>query len=137
MSKKIVINSIVILFIALFLYTGISKLVSYTEFNQQLRQSPLLKPFAGWVAWMSPVAEILVVIMLVISKWRLMGLYGSFILMVLFTGYLIAVSTFSFYIPCSCGGVLEQMPLDMHIIFNTGFALLAFTPILLKNKTNT
>jgi hypothetical protein len=85
---------------------------------------------------MSPVAEILVVILLMIPRWRLVGLYGSFILMVLFTGYLIAVSTFSFYIPCSCGGVLEQMPLDMHIIFNIVFAALAFTAILLKNKTN-
>jgi len=60
MNKIGIINSIAVLFILLFFYTGISKFFDYATFYQQLSQSPLLKPWAGCIVWVNPTLEILI-----------------------------------------------------------------------------
>jgi hypothetical protein len=66
---------------------------------------------------------------------RLMALYASFSIMVMFTTYIIAILNFSTYIPCSCGGVLEKLTWTEHLIFNICFVLLAYIGIILQSKS--
>jgi len=73
--------------------------------------------------------EYLLAFGLILERTRLMALYGSFALMIMFTTYIILVLKFSDYIPCSCGGVLEDLGWTEHIIFNMVFILLAATAI--------
>jgi uncharacterized membrane protein YphA (DoxX/SURF4 family) len=137
MSKKlqpVLIEIISALLIFLFLYAAISKLLDYQKFKVQLGQSPLLTAFAGWVAWIIPSLEIIISVMLAFSRFRLFGLYASFSLMVMFTAYIIAITKFSDYIPCSCGGVLQNMSWNQHLFFNIGFVLLALAGIILHSK---
>jgi len=72
--------------------------------------------------------------MLAFLRFRLLGLYASFSLMVMFTAYIIAITKFSDYIPCSCGGVLQNMSWNQHLIFNIGFILLAVAGIIFHSK---
>jgi len=134
MLKKAAPIIIAVLLIILFLYTGISKLLDYSEFKNQLNSSALLKPIAPLVAWALPLGEILVAVLLIVPIWRLWGLYTSFLLMLAFTGYVVWLLYISDDIPCGCGGILEQMDWDQHLIFNIVMTVLALTGALLEKR---
>ncbi len=133
--KKILIEIICILFIILFVYAAMSKLLVFDEFKIQIGQSPVLTTYTNWVAWTIPGIEIIISIMLAIPLFRLPGLYASYTLMIMFTAYIIIILNFSDFVPCSCGGVLEKLGWTAHLIFNIAFIALAFIGILILNKS--
>jgi uncharacterized membrane protein YphA (DoxX/SURF4 family) len=128
--KKYLSEIVSFLFILLFVYASISKLLDFPSFNAQLAQSPLLTGFTGWIIWLVPSIEIIVSILLSIDSLRITGLYASLSMMVMFTTYIIVILNFSEFIPCSCGGILQHMSWKTHLAFNIGFALLAILSIL-------
>jgi uncharacterized membrane protein YphA (DoxX/SURF4 family) len=134
MLKRTIPSIVAHLLVVLFLYTGISKLMEYTVFKEQIAASPILAPIAPFVAWALPLTEFIVAVLLFIPAWRLRGLYTSFVLMLMFTGYVIALVSFSKELPCSCGGVLQEMSWSQHIVFNSVFTLLALVAALLERK---
>jgi uncharacterized membrane protein YphA (DoxX/SURF4 family) len=136
MKKKTVVDIIAYLFIVLFIYASVNKLVDYENFSTELGKSPLLTAFAGWAAWAVPVVELVVVALLTVPRWCLAGLYAAFSLMTMFTAYIVAILKFSDYVPCSCGGVLQNMSWNQHLVFNIVFVLLALTGILLHKPEN-
>lgn len=113
------------LYILLFVYAAVSKLLDFENFQVQLGQSPLLSAFAGYVAWIVPMVELLIAVLLVIPVYRKIGLLAGYVLMVMFTAYIYIILHYSSFIPCSCGGVLEKMSWNEHLIFNVVFVLLA------------
>lgn len=132
------IEIICFLFILLFSYAAISKLLDFNLFKIQLGQSPLLTAFAGWVAWVIPIIELVTALLLAIPKYRIAALYVALGLMSLFTLYIIAILKFSDYVPCSCGGILDDMGWQEHLIFNMVFLALAIVGILITpQKINT
>nr|WP_276834881.1 MauE/DoxX family redox-associated membrane protein [Chryseobacterium cucumeris] len=54
-----------------------------------------------------------------------MGLIGSFVLMLIFTGYIALLLSKSKNLPCSCGGILEKMSWNQHLYFNIGCVTLS------------
>lgn len=134
MKRQLYVEIICILFVLLFMYAATSKLTDYQKFKVQLGQSPMLTVFATWVAWLIPAIEITISVMLATNRWRLTGLYASLSLMVMFTAYIIAITRYSEYVPCSCGGILEKMGWNEHLVFNSAFVILAVTGILLYSK---
>ena len=68
------------------------------------------------------------------SKFRKHGLYAAFSLMAMFTVYIYIVVHYSSFVPCSCGGILEKMSWDAHLVFNLVFVLLAALALLLQNE---
>lgn len=133
-SKNAIVEIIALLFVILFLYTAISKLLDHSVFKQQLAQSPVLKPIAPFIAWGIPIVEILVSNMLFFPVTRLQGLYASITLMVIFTCYIIVILTLSEELPCSCGGVLEQLSWPAHLVFNIVFIALGVAGIVWKKQ---
>lgn len=133
MKRTIGANIISFVFIFLFVYAAASKLIDHQNFAIQLGQSPLLTAYAEWISWLVPLAECVTVVLLVNPKTRLVGFYGSLILMSAFTAYIICILTLSIYVPCSCGGVLESLTWTQHLILNIGLVLSAIAGILLAN----
>ena len=128
--NRIVISEIIrYLLILLFTYTAASKMLTYPLFVVQIGLSPLLPPFVQQVAWLIPMVEILVALMLAIPGTRLAGWYASWALMLLFTLYVAAILNIASNVPCSCGGVLEALSWEPHLLFNVGF-LVANTVVL-------
>jgi hypothetical protein len=119
------------LLLLLFLYTSLSKLVDHETFKDVLSGSPLLKPMAGIVSWLLPVTEFGIVILLFIPSYRIKGLYASFILLLLFTLYLIYMVAFTPDLPCQCGGALKLLTWPQHVFFNLFFILLSYIGIAL------
>lgn len=132
----IIIEIISVLFILLFVYAAISKLLDFENFQIQLGQSPMLSAYAGLLALVVPVFEIAIAVLLGFSKTRRLGLLSSFTLMVMFSVYIYIILQYASFVPCSCGGVLDKMGWQEHLIFNLVFVLLAFIALQLSNKKN-
>jgi uncharacterized membrane protein YphA (DoxX/SURF4 family) len=136
MKKINALDIVVFLFVVLFMYAAASKVLQYDLFKAQIGKSPLIMHYVDWIAWMVPAMEVIISIMLLIPRLQLIALYASFSLMFMFTAYIAFILTFSPYVPCSCGGILNNMGWTEHLIFNIGFTLLAVAGIALYNRQN-
>lgn len=134
MKRKVVIEIISFLFIFLFIYASVAKLLDFERFKVQVGQSPLLTDFASFVAVVIPLLEIAAAIMLAIPQYRFVGLLISFGLMAMFTTYIISILQFSEHIPCACGGVLQSLGWKEHLIFNIAFTCIAVGGIVLTPR---
>jgi|SRR5690606_21570002 len=130
MTRKLLPDIAVFLFIVLFVYAALTKLLDYDKFAIQLGQSPMLTHHASIIAWAVPVSEFAAVCLLLLPATRSLGLYISLSLMIMFTTYITIITTYDDYVPCSCGGILESMGWYEHLVFNIAFALLAVAGIL-------
>ena len=83
--SQILVDVISLLFILLFVYAAVSKLLDYKKFRIQLEESPILNPFAGIIVWILPLVECIVSALLAFKKSQLYGLFASFGLMSIFT----------------------------------------------------
>lgn len=139
LSPQLKFNStyiIALLYILLFTYAALSKILDFQNFQIQLGQSPLLSAFAGVVSYGVIIVELVLVILLTLKATRQTGFYGSLLLMTMFTAYIYIILNYSSFVPCSCGGILEKLGWTEHMIFNAAFILLALIAILINAKTN-
>ncbi|WP_395064141.1 MauE/DoxX family redox-associated membrane protein [Flavobacterium sp.] len=135
--KKYFIEITTYLYILLFTYAAVSKVLDFQVFQIQLRQSPLLSSFADWVSWSVPMIEIGIAVLLFFPKTKYVALHGAFVLMIMFCAYIYIIINYSAFIPCSCGGILEKMNWEQHLIFNVFFVLIAAIAIVFYTKTTT
>lgn len=133
--KNRIAEIICLLYVLLFTYSAVSKLSDYQQFTEQLQESPLQR-VAGVIAWLTPASELLLAALLLLPQTRKLSLYGSFLLMMAFTCYIIYLLKYVPDIPCSCGGILESMNWTQHLAFNIVFTLLALIAILLLKPTH-
>lgn len=124
MKRELLTEIIACLLIILFIYTGVTKLLDFEKFSAQIGQSPLLTKWASLLAIVVPILELIVALLLALRASRLIGFYGSFFLLTIFTIYIVIATSFADYVPCSCGGVIEHMTWPQHLIFNVAFLLL-------------
>jgi hypothetical protein len=134
MKNKVITEIIGSLLICLFIYAFVSKIIEYQLFANQLSKNPFLKHFAGTVALVVPLSEILVAGLLVFKRTQLNGLYGSLILLSIFSVYIILLYLSGKPLPCSCGGFVGLLSWPQHLLFNSIFILLSATGIILYKK---
>jgi len=148
-TKNIITDTISLLFIFLWGYTALNKLTDFQNFKVQLGKSPLLTDIATPVAILVPVTELILAVILLIGlskpKFKRIGLLLSTGLMVAFTTYLVIILNFSYYIPCSCGGIfgegliingkliIQKLSWREHIVFNLVFIIMGIGGTWLAN----
>ncbi|WP_284653150.1 MauE/DoxX family redox-associated membrane protein [Flavobacterium terrisoli] len=130
--KTNIIYSISLLYILLFTYAAISKILDFENFQVQLGQSPLLSAYAESVSYAVPTIELVICCLLLIPRCRMIGLFTAYSLMVMFTAYIYIILNYSSFIPCSCGGILEDMSWNQHMLFNIAFIILSVIAVLLS-----
>jgi len=137
---QILIKGISLLFMILFVYAATSKLLSYEQFQIQLRKSPFISSYSILLAWMIPFVEYVIVGLFIIPKYISIAFYFSFSILILFTVYIGLVLNLSDHIPCSCGGIISNMGWKEHFVFNISFIILALIGIMIlrrhKNNNN-
>jgi uncharacterized membrane protein len=121
-------------FILLFVYTALSKLHDQDTFQTVLTKSPLIGQNANYVSWLLPMTELIVAALLLIPKTKIIGLQVSFLLMCVFTAYIIYMLHFTPKLPCSCGGVLKNLSWREHLALNAFLTILALLGIFLSTK---
>lgn len=133
MKRNTAIEILCYLLIFLFVYASVSKLSDYRVFQIQLSKSPFITSLAGILSLAVPSVELIAAVLLSIAGLRLMGFYLSLFLLSLFTSYLLAMLSFSYYIPCSCGGVISGLTWKQHILFNLFFVAVSIVGIILQS----
>ena len=134
MKQKTAIEIISSLLILLFVYAALNKLFEYKTFKVQLINSLFLKPFAGIIAWLVPGIEMTISLMLTVKFTRILGLYASLILLLIFSLYISGILFSGMRLPCSCGGIIQQLSWKQHLLFNLFFLLVSLIGILLERK---
>lgn len=135
------------LFVALFFYTALVKLINPEVFFGTLSDVPIVKPFASFLTTAVPIVELLICVPLLIHEKRIgtykiptrkIGLIAGGSLMLLFTVYIGVI--LSLYdkakLPCSCGGFVSELSWTAHIFFNLAFVGLAIWALSLIKRLN-
>lgn len=118
------------LFILLFVYTGVNKLLNLDSLQAVLKKYPLIgDQWATAVARSVPILELIVALLLFMPKTRFKGLKASAMLMTLFTLYLVYMLAFTNVRVCTCGGMLQALNWQQHLFFNISFIGLALWAI--------
>jgi hypothetical protein len=112
--------------IVLFAYTAINKWLDPAPFIYVLNQIPFVKDAAGLFAFLVPATELLAVGLLVFPSMRKMGYALSFWLMLTFTGYVGGMLLFASHLPCSCGGIIQQLGWPQHLVLNLVLTLCSY-----------
>ena len=133
-TKEYIIEFICLLLFLLFVYTSVSKALDISRFRLVMSDSFILRNNISWLPYAIIITELFLAILLISPKRRLRGLYGSFALIFIFTVYIICFLSFSKNMPCSCGGVLQNMSWTQHLFFNLFFLFLSLVGILLSSK---
>jgi len=120
MAKRLA-NIINGLFILLFTYTALSKILGYAKFRFVLSMAPLVRNYATWIAAIIPATELIIAALIFIPATAKKGLIAGISLLVLFTVYLVYMILTDTNLPCSCGGVIQQLSWKQHIVFNLFF----------------
>jgi uncharacterized membrane protein YphA (DoxX/SURF4 family) len=132
--RNTIVEIICALLIILFIYTGLNKMIDIDKFKFEMGRSPFIQNINEFIAYTVPTGEMLLALLLIIKRTRLLGLYLSFALMALFTGYIWLMLNYSYDLPCSCGGILEKMSWKDHLFFNVGFTILSLIGITIQTK---
>jgi putative oxidoreductase len=136
MSKKqVALECVCALLVVLFLYASISKFLDFKTFIDQMNNQPLPNSWTPFLVWAIPLLEIAISITLFIEHTRLLGLYASLLIMIIFTFYTSIILLHFFpYIPCSCGGVIQKLTWPQHLILNIAFVFLSILGIVLQHR---
>lgn len=121
-------------FILLFIYAAVSKIVDLEHFQIQISESPLIGAYPKSISITVIILELTIAGTLCYPKTRTTGSIGSFFMMLIFTGYIFLIIRTSENLPCSCGGILEKLSWDQHLIFNIVCVLLAGTSLLSNSR---
>ena len=134
-KRQVMLECISALLILLFLYASVSKFLDFKTFIKEMNNQPLPNSWTPFLVYFIPCSEILLSVALIFERTRLLGLYGSLVLMGLFTIYaiLILVHVFS-YVPCSCGGVIKRLTWRQHLILNLFFVTLSVVGVIAQRS---
>ena len=130
MKKELTYELITGLLVLLFLYTGLSKLLDFKNFEVSM----LFQHLPAWVTlpmtYLLPLSEIVVAALMIPDKSRLAGIYAFLIMMTAFTLYVGAALLHLFpRAPCACGGMLKSLGWGQHFVFNVLLIVLAVIAI--------
>jgi len=126
-------KTVALLLILLWAYSAFDKVSGFAKFRLELGKSPLLTGWEYGVAVLVPLAEFSTAVLLTFTRTTLLGLYLSFTLLSLFTAYLVVILNYSYYIPCSCNGLMESMSWQAHIVFNTLSLIVTASAIMIND----
>lgn len=134
--KRHIVHIVSAVFIFLFVYTAVNKLIELGAFKTVLAKSPLFSNYAAIIAWVIPFAELAIAGLLLFPRTLLVGLYAFSGLMSLFSLYIGYMIFFTPHLPCSCGGVLKQLSWREHLAFNICFVVVSVVLVYLERSNH-
>ena len=120
------------LLVILWGYTAISKLMDLKKFHHAL----MTQVFPRWIGKILlvalPLSEIILILLLLTPGTRLIGMYSSLFMMILFTLY-VGGAVFKLYnrYPCACGGLFARLGWHKHFKVNVVLTIIAMIGVIL------
>jgi hypothetical protein len=127
-------NTCLFLLVVLFAYTAINKLAAIHRFQFQLSTFPWLKANPTPIAWAVIATEFAIVLLLLMPRRTRAGFIAALILLSIFTTYLLIMLLTTPNLPCTCGGVLEQLSWPQHIGANLLFIGITILGMVAENR---
>ena len=124
--KQVASLGVVPLFMLLWVYAATAKILEFDQFKVQLSQVDFLKPLAEVLVWFIPLVEYGLAGLLLVGQTRWLGFVGSALVMSIFTIYIAGMISFSPELPCSCGGIINIVTWQQHLVFNLFVTALAY-----------
>lgn len=117
--KAFISDAVAIIVAMLFLYTSISKYLTYDDFKWAMENQPFPKGLSWFLILFLPPLEIALAVLLFLSKTRALAFRLTFGIMTVFTVYIAIISLHVFrYVPCSCGGFIQSLSWHQHLLLN-------------------
>jgi hypothetical protein len=113
-----------LLIAALFLYAAYIKFKTQGEFVQSLNIAPYLGHFGNAIAWLLPILELIIAVLLFVKRTRLVGLWAAFGLLLLLSAYVFLLINYPIH-SCTCLGIFSSLTWDTHLFINLAFTFLA------------
>ncbi|SEB21701.1 MauE/DoxX family redox-associated membrane protein [Pedobacter hartonius] len=120
------------LLILLWAYAAFSKIFNFHKFSYALK-TQVFPPWVGKILlYLLPLVETAFIVLLLVPGTRLLGMYASLFLMVIFTLY-VGGAVFQFYerYPCACGGLFARMGWHKHFKVNIMLTIIALAGVIL------
>lgn len=107
-------------------YTSIEKIIHWQESYRAFLNQPFPSHWAELLAYVVPLLEFLLVILLIFPKSRWFGFLGSTLILNSFTVYvgMVWIGVFT-ETPCNCAGLINLLNWEGHLILNIGFLVLS------------
>lgn len=118
------------LFILLFVYTGVSKLIDHKTFTTQLISLTGDETMGKTLSYLLPLGELMIAGLIAVIRTRLFGLILFTLLMAGFTGYISYLLVSGKKLPCTCGGMISTMTWKQHLWFNGCFVVAGIASII-------
>lgn len=135
MKKKIALEGIISLLILLYLYTGLTQLLSFKFFYGNIFNQPVFQWSKPILVYFIPGVQLLVAAGLFFERTRKPALWASLGLLTMFTVYIVLIIMNALArVPCTCGGVISSFTWPQHLVFNLFFLLLNAIALVLKKQ---
>ena len=117
LSKNLIIDYISAAYMVFFGYTAFNKLLNLSSFQNNIFKTGLFPEFLVKPLSITVIlAEIFVIVILIFNK--MIGLLLLTIMMLSFTVYISFLNSRGQYELCGCGGVLNGLPYNYHLLIN-------------------
>ena len=137
MKARIIITQLIIIsLILLWLLAGIPKVMDIATFSKQLERMTYIGWMHGLVSCSLPITMLLTGVLLVIPRAKLLEMYISWILLLLFTLYIGTVLLFSDFVPCTCAGIRINIAWKEHLLICGSGILLTSLAIWMERQNN-
>jgi putative oxidoreductase len=123
-----------LILIFLFAYTAANKLLNLAIFRQTMMVAHIPESLAEIISVIVPVLEIILILLLSINQTKRSGLYGSLIILLFFTGYIIYMKLWLPKLPCSCGGIIQKLTWNQHLLLNITLTVLTYYAVMTDKK---
>ena len=135
MKKQTILLIITALLFLLFLYAGLEKMLDMKAFAKDMANQPIPRQWVPLLTYGIPISEVFTALLLWTGQTRKWGLYGSLLLMLVFTAYvgMVVMDLFP-HKPCGCGELLQRLSWTQHLVFNVVFTLLAILGIYINRQ---
>ena len=134
MITKALVKLIAIALSLLFAITAVDKLEHYAKFSLQLQKFPFSLSVLYWQAWVIPVTELVIAVLLLLPVTRLKALFASLFLLGLYTLYLTCMLDTRFQFTCNCGEPFQSLSLKMHIVLSLGCVFVTGLGVVLSGR---
>jgi len=133
MKKSILTDVIATILVMLFLYASFSKIFSYAAFKRAMHDQPFPSWFSDLLILFIPIIEIIIAVLLMFEDSRKQGFYASTAIMGVFTLYIAGILLHFFaWEPCNCGGLINSLTWQQHLIFNLFFLIISIIGVVLN-----
>lgn len=117
--KTTVIAFVILINFVVYFYSGVDKLIHFNEFVLNFSKSPFApSDLINELSFCVVGIELGICFLCFFNKFQKLACLLFMIMSYVFSGYVLLMITYSPYLPCSCGGLIDFLTWNEHLALN-------------------